>query len=253
MIFLISPAKSLDFSPVASPERTLPRLLSQTQELVTILKEQSADDLKALMGISDSLASLNYQRYQDFSANFTNDNSKPALLAFQGDVYQGINAADFDANDFLYASEYLRILSGLYGLLRPMDAIQPYRLEMGTKLATEQGRNLYQFWGTQITALLNEDLKASGSRAVINLASNEYFKSVNKKALRGNLYQIDFKEERNSKLKVISFFAKKARGMMCRFAIKNNIRTPEHLKAFAEDGYAFNEAISKEQHWIFTR
>jgi cytoplasmic iron level regulating protein YaaA (DUF328/UPF0246 family) len=253
MLFLISPAKSLDYSPTKLKKDSLPRLLTQTEELVTNLSQKSAGELKELMSISDKLAELNANRYRVFSKEFDKENSKQAILAFKGDVYQGMETEDYTAADFNYAQKYLRILSGLYGVLKPLDRIQPYRLEMGTKLTTEKGRNLYHYWDDTITNLINEDLEESGKNIIVNLASNEYFKSIQKKKLNGRLLTINFKEEKNGQYKVISFFAKKARGMMCRFAIKNKIRNPEHLKGFDLGGYVFNEELSQENDWVFTR
>jgi cytoplasmic iron level regulating protein YaaA (DUF328/UPF0246 family) len=253
MLFLISPAKSLDYSPTKLKKDSLPRLLTQTEELVTNLSQKSAGELKELMSISDKLAELNANRYRVFSKAFDKENSKQAILAFKGDVYQGMETEDYTAADFNYAQKYLRILSGLYGVLKPLDRIQPYRLEMGTKLTTEKGRNLYHYWDDTITNLINEDLEESGKNVIVNLASNEYFKSIQKKKLNGRLLTINFKEEKNGQYKVISFFAKKARGMMCRFAIKNKIKNPEHLKGFDLGDYVFNEELSQENDWVFTR
>ncbi len=253
MIFLISPAKSLDYSETTVKEYSLPRLLKNTNELVKILSQKSTGELKSLMKISDKLAELNNDRYKAFSTDFNDKNSKQAVLAFKGDVYIGLETGDFTEKDFEYTQKHLRILSGLYGLLKPMDRIQPYRLEMGTRLITEKGRNLYHYWDNTITDLVNKDLKESGGEVVINLASNEYFKSIQKKKLNGNLYNINFKEEKNGQYKIISFFAKKARGMMCRFAIKHKITNPEHLKAFDLGGYVFNADMSTEKDWVFTR
>jgi cytoplasmic iron level regulating protein YaaA (DUF328/UPF0246 family) len=253
MLFLISPAKSLDYSKTTVEQYTRPRLLKNTHELVGVLKDKSAGDLKSLMSISDNLAELNAERYHKFSKRFTDKNSKQAVLAFKGDVYQGLATDDYTNEDFEYAQKHLRILSGLYGLLKPLDRIQPYRLEMGTKLTTEKGKNLYQYWDDEITKLVNRDLRQSGSKAIINLASNEYFKSVQSKKLKGDLYNINFKDEKNGEYKVISFFAKKARGMMCRYAIKNKINQPEHLKGFDSEGYTFNEEMSSANDWVFTR
>ncbi|MGB0984459.1 MAG: peroxide stress protein YaaA [Saprospiraceae bacterium] len=253
MLFLISPAKSLDYSPTKLKKDSLPRLIPQTEELVTNLRQKSVGEIKELMKISDKLAELNTERYRVFSKEFDKDNSKQAILAFKGDVYQGMETEDYTTADFNYAQKYLRILSGLYGVLKPLDRIQPYRLEMGTKLTTEKGRNLYHYWDDTITNLVNEDLEGNGKNVIVNLASNEYFKSIQKKKLNGRLLTINFKDEKNGQYKVISFFAKKARGMMCRFAIKNKIKNPEHLKGFDLGGYAFNEELSEENDWVFTR
>lgn len=254
MIFLLSPAKSLDMTPVHTDTMTTPRLQAQTEELVGLLRQKTTGDLKQLMSISDALAELNVQRYRGFAPTYTPDHAKQAMLAFTGDVYQGLDASDFSAAELAYAQAHIRILSGLYGVLRPLDLMQAYRLEMGTKLVTDKGKNLYDFWGNAITELLNADLAVLGSPAVfVNLASNEYFKSVNRKALAGRLINVDFKEERDGQYKVISFYAKKARGLMCRFAAKHGIDDPEHLKGFDSEGYAFNAALSTDAHWIFTR
>lgn len=253
MIFLLSPAKSLDMSPVHTDVVTMPRMQPHTDELVGLLRQKTTGDLKQLMSISDALAELNVQRYRGFAPSYTEENAKQAILAFTGDVYQGIDAADFTAAELAYAQAHIRILSGLYGVLRPLDRIQPYRLEMGTRLVTERGKNLYDFWGNAITDLLNEDVAEQSTPVFVNLASNEYFKSVKRKALNGKLIDIDFKEERDGKYKVISFFAKKARGLMCRFAAKHNLEDPEHLKGFDLEGYAFNADLSSESKWVFTR
>ena len=253
MLFLISPAKSLDYSETSVEEATLPRMRKNTQELVGIMQQKSAGELKELMNISDNLAILNADRYRKFGKRFTPKNSKQAILAFKGDVYLGLDASDFSEEDFEYAQKHLRILSGLYGLLKPLDKIQPYRLEMGTKLVTQKGRNLYHYWDDQITNLVNKDLKQSESKVIINLASNEYFKSIQKKNLKGELYNLSFKDEKNGEYKIISFFAKKARGMMCRFATKNKITKPEDLKGFDYEGYVYNDALSEEKDWVFTR
>lgn len=253
MIFLLSPAKSLDMTPVFTEVVTEPRLNAQTDELVALLRQKTTGDLKQLMSISDALAELNVQRYRGFAPTYTEENAKQAILAFTGDVYQGIEASDFSASELAYAQAHIRILSGLYGVLRPLDRIQPYRLEMGTRLVTERGKNLYDFWGDAITELLNADLQGQATPVFVNLASQEYFKSVNRKALKGQLIDIDFKEERDGKYRVISFFAKKARGLMCRFAAKHGLQEPEHLKGFDLEGYAFNEGLSTDAKWVFTR
>ena len=253
MLFLISPAKSLDFEATEVAIKSKPRLLADTNKLIKNLRTKSHDDIKSLMHLSDNLADLNVKRYKSFSMRYSDEKGKQAALAFKGDVYIGMDVSDFDEADFEYAQQHLRILSGLYGFLKPMDMIQPHRLEMGTRLENDNGNNLYKFWDDKITKLVNKDLKASGSQNIINLASNEYFKSVHKKGLKGNLYNMSFLDEKNGQYKVISFFAKKARGMMCRYAIKNKISNPEDLKGFDLGGYAFSEEMSSGNDWTFIR
>ncbi|MGK0366588.1 MAG: cytoplasmic iron level regulating protein YaaA (DUF328/UPF0246 family) [Saprospiraceae bacterium] len=253
MLLLISPAKTLDFSATANENFTQPRFMAEIKELANILKKKSAEDLKELMHISDKLAQLNSMRYQEFKTPFDRKNSKQSILAFKGDVYTGLNVDDFTKGDLEFSQQCLRILSGLYGLLRPMDLMQPYRLEMGTKLENNKGRNLYEFWGDKITKILNNDLATKDNELVINLASKEYFKSVQIDKLKGKLYNVHFKEEREGKLKIIAFNAKKARGMMCRYIIKNRIETAESMKSFAEDNYLFNDELSTETEYFFTR
>ncbi len=254
MLLLLSPAKTLDFSEPATELYEQPRMLQDSKALVKILRKQSESDLMELMNISEDLATINRERYQDFETPFDLSNAKQSLLAFKGDVYVGLGAEDFSQADLQFAQQQLRILSGLYGVLRPLDLMQPYRLEMGTKLKNERGKNLYEYWGDRITSLLNEDLNANGQdKSVVNLASKEYFSAVDPELLEGRLYQIDFKEHRDGKYKIIAVYAKKARGMMARYAVKNRVAAPEGLKGFNEGGYAFNEALSSEQHFVFTR
>ncbi len=253
MLLLISPAKTLDYSSIHIKQHSQPRFPQESEQLVGILKDMSVEDLKKLMGVSDKIATLNVERFRDFQYPFTQNNAKQAVFAFRGDVYTGLNADEFDANDLEFAQQHLRILSGLYGILKPLDLMQPYRLEMGTKLKNEDGKNLYEFWHEKITHKLNEDMAETDSKAIINLASNEYFKSVKKKQLNGDLYNINFKEDKNGTFKIVSFFAKKARGMMCNYIIKNKITEPEHLKGFDYDRYVFNPDLSGEKEFIFTR
>ncbi len=253
MIILLSPAKTLDYGSSEYPFHSEPRMLEQSNELVTVLKKKNTKAIMELMGVSQKIADLNVQRYSDFSMPFNTENAKPSVLAFKGDVYTGLKADEMNKKDLEFAQNHVRILSGLYGVLRPMDLMQPYRLEMGTKLKVKRKKNLYEFWDKSITQVLNEDLTATKGSAIINLASNEYFKSVKTKELQGDLYNLNFKEERNGVYKIISFNAKKARGMMANYIVKNKITQPEDLKGFLEDNYAFNEDLSTERDWIFTR
>lgn len=253
LMILLSPAKTLDFSDNRADHFTEPRLLPQTKKLVRLLKKKQAADLMALMSISEKLGTLNYERYQSFTLPFTEENAKQAVLAFKGDVYTGLEAEAMNETDLAYAQNHLRILSGLYGLLRPLDLMQAYRLEMGTKLENKEGKNLYEFWGKTITNLLNKDLVANDSTAVLNLASKEYFSSLQPADLKVPLIDVDFKENRDGKLKIISFNAKKARGAMAGQIIRNQIENMEGLKEMEVDGYRFNDSISKSDHLIFTK
>ena len=253
MLFLISPAKSLDYSPTKLKKDSLPRLIPQTEELVTNLRQKSVGEIKELMKISDKLAELNTERYRVFSKEFDKDNSKQAILAFKGDVYTGLNAETFAEDDFTYSQSHLAILSGLYGLLRPLDLIQPYRLEMGTKFANSRGANLYTFWGSIITDEINKRLAATGSKILVNLASNEYFKSVKPKQLNAELITPVFKDQKNGQYKIISFYAKKARGLMAAYIIQNKIKTVEELCKFDVAGYRFVAAESDAKTLTFKR
>lgn len=253
MILLISPAKTLDFSEVPFENHSQPRLSDRSGALIEILRQKNVSELQKLMNVSEDLALLNAERYADYTTPFSLDNAKQALLAFKGDVYRGIEVEDFDEADLSFAQSHLRILSGLYGVLRPLDLMQPYRLEMGTRLSNGHGKNLYAFWDDSITELINRDLENCEDKAVVNLASNEYFKAVNKDLLEGELYNIDFKEERDGQYRIIAVYAKKARGMMCRYAVKNRITEPAQLRSFDMDGYRFNEKLSEERHFVFTR
>ncbi len=255
MIAVISPAKTLDFEKdCPAHEPTVPEYLDQSSNLVGILRKKSRGDLMSLMSISEKLADLNFDRYQNWQTPFTEDNARAALLAFKGDVYTGFELDGYGKKEFKYAQKHLRILSGLYGLLRPLDLIQPYRLEMGTKLNTPLGKDLYSFWGDQITEGLNTSLSKSGSDVLVNLASKEYFTSVRKPALKaGRIITPDFKDWKNGKYKIISFYAKKARGMMCDFMTQNGITDPKGLKDFRTAGYSFNSELSEGDNWVFTR
>ncbi len=253
MLLLISPAKSLDFSETNITTHSTPRLLADSETLIKNLRQKTATDIQKLMKVSEKIANLNVDRYQTFETPFDMNNAKQAALAFTGDVYKGMEANTFSNDDLDFAQAHLRILSGLYGILKPLDLMQAYRLEMGTRLANEKGKNLYEFWENKITELINEDLSNLEQKAVVNLASKEYFKSVKTKNLTADLYNIEFKEDKNGQFKIVAFFAKKARGMMCNFAIKNRLTNPEDLKAFDYDGYYFNSDLSSEKEFVFTR
>lgn len=253
MIVLLSPAKTLDEQAASMPEATLPRLRDQSAKLVGTLRGKSVRQLQKLMGISEKLATLNVERYQSYTDSFTEENAKPAALMFKGDVYMGLEADTFSESEMRFAQQHLRILSGLYGVLRPLDLIQPYRLEMGTKLRLGRRKNLYEFWNTTITELLNEDLANSGNNEVVNLASQEYFHAVKKDQLQGDLIHIHFKENRNGTLKVISFNAKKARGRMAQLIVKEGITQATDLQALTVDGYAYQAEGSTAQEWLFVK
>lgn len=254
MLVVISPAKTLDFeTPARTSLASMPGLLDDSAELIKALRQYSPAQLSELMGLSDKLATLNSTRYEAWQLPFTPDNAKQALLAFRGDVYQGLDADNLSEEDDRFAQEHLRILSGLYGLLKPLDLIQPYRLEMGTSLNNDRGKDLYQFWGSRITDLLNEELDTGRYDTLINLASNEYFKVLQPKQLNAQIITPVFKDRKNDKYKVISFFAKKARGMMTRFIIQNRIEQAEGIKEFDTGGYRFNPDFSSENEWVFTR
>lgn len=250
MLIVISPAKKLDYtSAVKSPLFTQPELLDHSQELLQGLKALAPQDVSSLMKLSDKLGALNFERFQEWRIPFTSTNARPAVLAFKGDVYQGLDAVSMSDEDLRWAQDHLRILSGLYGLLRPLDLMQAYRLEMGTKLPNKYGENLYKFWGTKIASEINE----REQDIVVNLASNEYFKSVAKNTLTAEVITPVFKDEKNGVLKVISFFAKKARGMMVRFIVQNHLSDVNELKNFNSGGYAFSETLSTDKEWVFTR
>ncbi len=254
MLALLSPAKSLDFeTPFDAQLMTTARLTDQSAMLARKLKKLSAKKIAAMMDLSDTLAELNYQRFQTLDLDPEAPGQKPAMLAFAGDVYQGLDASSLDTPELLASQERLRILSGLYGLLRPLDGIQPYRLEMGRSLTTSRGKTLYAFWGSRITQALKADVKDTGAKWVINLASQEYFKAIKPKELSVPVVTPDFKEWRNGRLTSISFSAKRARGLMARFMLVNKVDQPEDLKDFAIEGYRFDPQNSCENKWIFAR
>ena len=250
MLIVISPAKTLDYSTPSISDYTLPDFTSDVKSLVNVMKKKSASEISQLMHISDNLASLNEERYKTFKQTFSPENSKQALLAFKGDVYTKIDVDSYSKEDFDFAQDHLRILSGLYGLLKPLDLIQPYRLEMGTKLVTKKGSNLYDYWGSKIAKALNE---VAQGKTLINLASQEYFKAVDTKVLKSEVITIHFKEYKNGTYQIIGLFAKQARGMMTNFAIKEKITNPEQLKTFHEGGYEYAEGLSSSKEWVFVR
>ena len=254
MFFVLSPAKNLnekDPSPVSS--FTLPDLLPEAEILMQELRQLAPQQIAELMHVSDKIALLNAERNAAWHTPFTPENAKQAVFMFNGDVYEGIAADTLKPEQIDYLQQHVRLLSGLYGVLRPLDLMQPYRLEMGTAFANSRGKNLYEFWGDKITDLLNQTLKQADSDVLINLASQEYFKSINTKKLNARLITPIFKDEKNGKYKIISFYAKRARGLMVRYAAEHGITEPEMLKNFDYEGYSFNEAASNEAEWVFMR
>ncbi|MDO6512810.1 peroxide stress protein YaaA [Neptuniibacter sp. 2_MG-2023] len=254
MLIVVSPAKTLDYetAPITR-SHTLPRFVEHSQELIDDLKKLSVQDIAELMKLSDKLASLNVARYESWQPEFTFDNAKQAILAFKGDVYTGLDAESLSEEDLQFAQDHLRILSGLYGVLKPLDLMQPYRLEMGTKLANSRGKNLYEFWGTTICDDLNQALASSDTPVLVNLASNEYYKAAKEKSIEGRIITPAFKDWKNGQYKMISFYAKKARGLMTRYIIQNQIEDPELLKNFDIEGYRFAESMSEGDNWTFIR
>ncbi len=252
MLVVISPAKKLNenCNKDIISKVTIPPFLEDSKKIVNTLRKYSTDKLSKLMNISEKISLLNYERYIKWSLPFNKNNAHPALLLFQGDVYKGISADDFLKEDFLFAQNSLRILSGLYGILKPLDLIQPYRLEMGTQIKIGKYNDLYDFWGEEITKVINKD---KNSDYLINLASVEYFKSIKKDKLKAKLINIIFKEKRNGNYKIIGINAKKARGLMSRYIIKNKINNPEDLKKFKEENYIYNKNLSSDSDWVFTR
>jgi hypothetical protein len=254
MLFLLSPAKSLDYeTPAKDAPHTQPLFVKQSAELIGILREKAPQDIAELMDLSDALSGLNVARYQAWSPKFTAKNSKQAVLAFNGDVYEGLDARTLKPEDLAWAQEHVCILSGLYGVLRPLDWMQPYRLEMGTQLPNAKGKNLYQFWGTQISDYLNERQQTDKTPVVVNLASQEYFKAVDLKALRARVIECVFEDFKGGKYKIISFLAKRARGLMARYAVTHKLTTPKQLEKFKLEGYAFAAAASTPQRLVFRR
>ncbi|MUL18999.1 peroxide stress protein YaaA [Aliivibrio fischeri] len=254
MLIVVSPAKTLDYeTPLPTSAFTQSDFISDSAELIKVCRTLTPVDIAKLMKVSDKIASLNAVRFEEWSTTFTQENARPALFAFKGDVYTGLDANSLSESEIEYAQTNLRMLSGLYGLLKPLDLMQPYRLEMGTKLENGRGSNLYQFWGSLITNKLNQELEAQGSETLVNLASNEYFKSVKPKELKADIVTPVFKDCKNGQYKIISFYAKKARGLMARFIIQNKISNVEELKSFDSDGYYFVEAESTATTLVFKR
>jgi cytoplasmic iron level regulating protein YaaA (DUF328/UPF0246 family) len=259
MLHVISPAKTLDFeSPSPTTIYTQPQFLDHSRELIDDLRELPPAQVSSLMSISEKLGQLNAQRFLEWQTPFTPANAKQAMLAFKGDVYTGMAAETYSASDFEFAQQHLRILSGLYGLLRPLDLIQPYRLEMGTGFANKRGKNLYHFWGDIITDRLNAELDNTGlgtqrERVLVNLASTEYWGAVNTKKLHAEVITPVFKDQKNGQYKIISFYAKKARGMMSAYIVQNQLTDAEQLKGFDTAGYTYSKAMSSPKEWVFTR
>lgn len=254
MLAVISPAKTLDYeTPAVTDEFSQPAHLTQSRKLIRRLRELGSDDIARLMKVSDSLAELNRQRYRQWKTPFRPDNARQALFAFKGDVYLGLDAYSMKPGDIDFAQRHLRILSGLYGILRPLDLMQPYRLEMGTRLDTAQGRNLYQFWGERLAQSLNKELKQTGADTLVNLASNEYFKAVGPKQLKARVIAPTFREFHKGEFRFISFTAKKARGLMARFMIDQRLDDVDGLKDFDYEGYRFAAGLSNDTEWVFTR
>lgn len=254
MITLVSPAKNLDFdTPPVTEEFSIPKHLDQSKKLIKALKKLSKEELSDLMKISPQLSDLNHHRYSIWDSKFDLTNAKQAILAFNGEVYNGLQAEKLSKEDFDFAENHFRILSGLHGLLKPLDLIQPYRLEMGTKFGGGMAKNLYEIWRPIVTADLNEELAGKERSIILNLASNEYFKAVDQKKLNADVITPTFKDNRGGNFKVIMMYAKKMRGAMARFAIQNRISDPEELKAFNQEGYSFNESMTENNNWVFTR
>lgn len=254
MLIFLSPAKSLDYkTPPHVATYTQPAFLDRSQALIEQLRALSPADIANLMDLSDPLALLNYNRYADWSLPFTPDNAKQAVLAFDGDVYDGLAAKTLSAADLDFAQQHVRILSGLYGILKPLDLMQPYRLEMGTKFKNRAGKDLYAFWGETLLEAINAELDAMPQPAAVNLASEEYFKAAIGRKFKGRLIQPVFEDWKNGRYKIISFFAKRARGLMTRYVVLNRLTDPEGLKAFASDGYAFAPEASDATSWVFRR
>lgn len=257
MLFLLSPAKSLDYDtptpPELAPALTRPQFLGDTAALIDVLRTKTVSDVQSLMDLSEPLAQLNVDRYQAWRPRFTDHNSKPAVLAFNGDVYDGLDARSLSADDLAWAQAHVRMLSGLYGILRPLDRMQPYRLEMGTRLTTEAGANLYDYWGDRLALHLNKLARAEKVPVIVNLASQEYFRAADRRVLKPRVIDCQFEDWKNGEYKIISFFAKRARGLMARYAIQHRLETPEGLQAFDADGYRLAHEVSTADRLVFRR
>lgn len=254
MLAVISPAKTLDFECALPSHRpTKPAYQDNAAELVSTLRKKTRPQLRELMGLSEKLADLNFERYRTWTPDASDDNARAALFAFRGDVYTGFELDEYSREDLSYAQQHLRILSGLYGILQPLDLIQPYRLEMGTSLKTTKGANLYDYWGDQITKALNAAIKKSGAEFLVNLASQEYFSVIQSDALQAEVITPQFKQLKNGTYKFLSFYGKKARGMMSDFIIRERIESPDKLKKFSREGYRFAPELSEGNNWVFTR
>lgn len=254
MLMLISPAKTLDYTtPTTTTHISQPQFIPQAEALVQVLKDYSPADLASLMRLSDKLAGLNAARFSEWSPTFTLENARQAIFAFKGDVYTGLDAYSLSEANLSYAQTHLRILSGLYGVLRPLDLMQPYRLEMGTKLSNPRGKDLYSFWGDSLTEHLNQYMSEQKMSTVLNLASNEYSKAIKPAKLNASLINVDFKDLKNGQYKIISFYAKKARGLMTRYVIQNQISSINELKKFDTAGYYFSAEQSSPNHLVFLR
>ena len=249
MLAIISPSKTQDFSQCDIDIFSQTRQIESSNELIGILKNKSKSQIAKLMSISEKLSELNFDRFQNFQLPFTLKNAKQAILAFKGDVYNGINAPELSHEDLEFAQGKVRMLSGLYGVIRPLDLIQPYRLEMGTKLSNAKGGDLYDYWGSDISSILNED----ESDLIVNLASNEYSKAIDKKTLNADILDIVFKEKKGDNYKVIGIYAKRARGLMVNYIIRNRLDKPEELKDFTDEGYRFDKGLSNDSSWVFLR
>ena len=253
MLIILSPAKKQKFSSCSFKEQKLPNFTAETQELINHLREYSQEEIQKLMEISPELAALNEQRFKDFDITYDTNSKSPAILAFQGDAYRSLQAQDFNESEQEFCQNHLAIISGLYGLLNPYDLIQPYRLEMKTKIKTEKANNLYEFWGNKISKALEEKMENHKNKIIINLASDEYAKAIQKNTLKSPIIKIDFKEHKNDKYQTIGIHAKKARGAMTRYIIKNKLNECEQITEFNCDNYKFNHKMSTENNYIFTR
>lgn len=254
MILLLSPAKNMNFDAVpGAPAPTRPGLLKDTTALAKTVKALSKAQLKRLMGVSDKLAALNHERFQAFGAKGRAETAKPAALAFAGDVYRGLDAKTLDTDDFAFAQEHLRILSGLYGLLRPLDAIEPYRLEMGSRLKNPRGPDLYAFWRPVVAGELDKAARSQGDPTIVCLASGEYAGAVDRKSLKAPFLMVNFKEVKDGKARAMMVYVKQARGAAARWAIKNRIERLEDFKEFSAGGYKFSKSLSSDGEWVFTR